>query len=506
MMNEHRHQLMARPLLALALAAMAAGCTASADNSGPPLVRVEQGDLRGTTQDGITRFLNIPYAAAPVGDLRWQAPRPASGWEGERDASAFGPVCAQGSMPSPDGSGRPAPPEMSEDCLSLNIWAPQDQEGPLPVMVWIHGGGFMFGSGREPQYDGAALARKGVVLVTLNYRLGALGFMAHPELTEEAPYHASGNYGILDQIAALEWVKANIAQFGGDPANVTLFGESAGSTSISILQASPLAKGLFAKVIGESTSQFDPAGGLIGKKDMRQAERYGAEFAESLGADSLADLRALTPEQIFSKPAFFWPTERDGYVLPEIVYAIFAEGKQSDVPTLVGSNSDEGATIPMEWVKRDASNAPAYDSIYGETENPLRQSATDAVQWQMRSWADLQARTGTAPSWLYWFDQAWPDRPELGAFHGGEIVYVFNNLDAEPVDWTDADRELADLMSSYWVNFARSGDPNGEGLPQWPRYSPANPELMLLSPAPEAIDTPRVEAQEFLDGYFAGRR
>ena len=479
-----------------------AGCSSA---QSAPVVTISQGALKGTQENGVDRYLNIPYAAAPVGPLRWKAPQPAASWDGERDAGKYGPQCAQAAPPGPPGAA-PEPKNQSEDCLSLNVWAPAGAEGPLPVMVWIHGGGYLFGSGSQPQFDGTAFARKGVVLVTINYRLGPLGFMAHPELTAEADYHSSGNYGILDQIAALKWVQANIAKFGGDPANVTIFGESAGAGSVSILQASPLARGLFAKAIGESTSQFDPDGGLIGRQDRASAEQYGVKFAQKLGAANLAELRALPADKILAGSPFFWPTERDGYVLPDLVYNTFAAGKQNDVPTLVGSNSDEGATIKVEWVKRAAADQAAYDRIYGGAKDPLRQSATDAVQWQMRVWADLQTKTGKSKSWLYWFDQPWPGRKQDGAFHGSEIVYAFQNLGAEDQPWTDADRALSGLVSDYWVNFARTGDPNGEGLPLWPAYDPADPKLMRLSPEPGAITTPRPDAQKFLDAYFDERR
>ena len=466
-------------------------------------VDVQQGALRGAETDGIRHFFGIPFAAPPIGDLRWRAPQAPAAWTGEREATAFGPACEQIRRPAKNGE---AAMPMSEDCLTLNIWSPETKGAPLPVMVWIHGGGFMFGSGREPTFDGTALAKKGVVLVTINYRLGALGFMAHPEMTAEAGYHASGNYGILDQIAALKWIRGNIAAFGGDPRNVTIFGESAGSTAISILQASPLAAGLFDKAIGESTSQFDPDGGLIGRKDMRQAEEYGKAFADKLGAPTLPALRALPPEQILADPTFFWPTERDGYVLPDIVYNIFAQGRQNDVPTLVGSNSDEGSTIKMEWVKRVQADPAAYDRIYGSADDQLRQSATDAVEWQMRTWAKLQTRTGKAKAWLYWFDRPWPGQVAKGAFHGSEIVYVFKNLATESQPWTDEDRRVSDLMSSYWVNFARTGNPNGPGLPEWPNYAESDPKLMRLAPDAGVISSPRPQAQAFLDSYFDKRR
>lgn len=483
-----------------ALTTSAVAMPAYAHTADAPRAMVAEGLLRGSEGDGIRRFFGIPFATPPVGVLRWKAPLPPQAWQGERDATQFGAICPQ-AMRSQE---RTWP--QSEDCLTLNIWTPADAAEPLPVMVWIHGGGYMFGSGREPQFDGTRLAQKGVVLVTLNYRLGALGFMAHPELSREADYGASGNYGILDQIAALRWIRANVAAFGGDPKSITIFGESAGAGSVNILQASPLAKGLFDKAIGQSTSQFDPDGGLIGRKDLKGAEAHGQAFAAQLGADSLQALRALPAETIVSHPTFFWPTERDGHVLPDLVYNIFANGLQNDVPTLVGSNSDEGATIRMEWVKRDEADTSAYDRLYGGFADPLRQSATDAVQWQMRIWARLQAETGSAKAWLYWFDRAWPGRKQDGAFHGAEIVYAFQTLDAEDQPWTEADRRLSALMADYWVSFARDGDPNAEGLPKWPAYAENAPKLMRLSPEPAVIDTPRPEAQTFLDAYFDARR
>jgi para-nitrobenzyl esterase len=490
--------------VALLLAcSLLSGCGSSGLNAGQPTVTVSGGALTGTQEDGVNRFLGIPYAAPPVNDLRWRAPQPAAAWDGTRDASKFGPDCVQnGPRGAPPDTSRPA----SEDCLTLNIWAPANANGELPVMVWIHGGGYMFGSGSQPNVDGTQFAKMGVVLVTLNYRLGPFGFMAHPELTAEAEYGSSGNYGILDQIAALKWVQENIAQFGGDPANVTIFGESAGAGSVNILQASPLAKGLFAKAIGESTSQFDPNAGMAGRQDLSSAEQAGVSFGKSRGANSLAEMRALPPEKILADAPFFWPFEKDNYVLPDLVWNIFAEGKQNDVPTMVGYNSDEGATLPVEFVKRDAGFEGDYDRFYGKLDDPRRQASTDGVQWQMRVWAQLQAQTGTRPAWSYYFDRAWPGRVADGAFHGAEIVYVFQNLDTEDQPWTDDDRALSRQMAQYWVNFARTGDPNGEGLPQWPRYNPTEPRLLRLAPGNGVIETPRPEVQAFLDRYNEARR
>jgi para-nitrobenzyl esterase len=487
-------------LLACAIALSGAGPASAADREAAPRAAVREGVLKGSAAEGIQRFLDIPYAAAPTGDRRWKEPAPPAAWQGERDALEYGPACAQGSP-----SGKVDFPT-SEDCLTLNVWTPAERTKPLPVMVWIHGGGHMWGSGREAKLDGTRLAQKGVVLVTINYRLGALGFMAHPELTAESPHHASGNYGILDQIAALKWVRENIASFGGDPGNVTIFGESAGSGAINILQASPLAKGLFHRVIGESTSEMDPDGGMVGRQDLHTAEANGTAFGAKLGAPSITALRAVPAEKIVSAPVFFWPTESDGYVLPDIVYNIFAKGEQNDVPTLVGSNSFEGSTLRRDWVKPGPDEQAEFDGLYAGSRDALGQSATDAVQWQMRVWAALQADKGRSKAWLYWFDRAWPGKPELGAFHGGEIVYVFKNLGAEDQPWTADDRKVSDLTADYWVNFARAGDPNGPGLPAWPAYDDKAPRLMRLAPDPGVIGTPRPDAQDFLDRYFDKRR
>lgn len=461
---------------------------------------VQQGTLVGEEEAGIRKFLNIPYAAPPVGDLRWREPAAPVSWQGERDAREFGPACIQG-IPT-----RMPDFPISEDCLTLNIWAPTAQSEPLPVMVWIHGGGFTYGTGRDPNFEGANLARKGVLLVTINYRLGTLGFMAHPELSKESPHRASGNYGILDQVAALRWVQQNISAFGGDPGNVTIFGESAGSGSVNILQASPLAKGLFHRVIGQSTSQMDPDGGLIGRHDLKAAEWYGRAYTEKFGAPSIAELRKLPAEEFLSATTFFWPTERDGYVLPDFVYRLYEQGKHNDVPTLVGSNSDEGSTIRIEFVKEGPENKAHLERLYGEFPDRLRQTATDSVQWQMRVWAKLQAQTGKSKAWLYWFDRAWPGKPELGAYHGAEIVYAFQTLASEQQAWTKEDRRISDLMSTYWTNFAKQGDPNGAGLPSWPAYDDSDPKLMSISTEPGTIPTPRAEAQTFLDTYFDARR
>ena len=469
-------------------------------------IRTTSGVIEGRkTADGTSVFLGIPYAAAPVGDLRWRPPAPAVPWQGIRAARQFGPGCPQKVVPS----GFPARDGgYGEDCLYLNIWMPAKASAArLPVMVWIYGGGFQFGSGAVPLYDGSQLARQGVILVTFNYRLGVFGFMVHPELSQESPHHTSGNYGILDQIAALQWIKDNAAAFGGDPQRVTIFGESAGSTAANILQASPLAKGLFAGVIGESTSQMDAAGGLLGRQSLSQAEQYGSEFAAGVGASSIAQMRRIPADTLLKQAKMFWPLSHDGYVLPDDVYEIFAAGRQNDVPLMVGSNASEGSNLRVPWIKPETpEEQTAFSRLYpnaGDT-----QVYTDTVEWQMRSWADLQATTGHAKSYLYWFDHNPPSPPGAlpGPIHGSEIVYVFGNFAQLKWPWTSADRRLGEVMSKYWVNFAATGNPNGTGLPDWPAYRANSPQAMKLSDDAHAISAPGEPAYQFIDTYFRRRR
>src|SRR4051812_39235676 len=304
--------------------------------AGSDTVTVDGGRLRGTSADGVRVFKGIPFAAAPIGARRWKEPEPVVAWSGVKNADTFGAQCMQEPYPegSPYASASP-PPAMSEDCLYLNVWTAAKAGDKRPVMVWIHGGAWTRGSGSTPTYNGAALARKGVVVVTTNYRLGVLGFLAHPELTKESPNHASGNYAILDHIAALKWVQKNIAAFGGDPTRVTIFGESAGSWSVNVLHATPLAKGLFHRAIGESGGQF------AGNPSLAQAERRGVALADAVGARTLAELRALPADQLLGVEAFRAIANVDGYVLPEDVRTIFGRKRHNDVPVLVGSNANE---------------------------------------------------------------------------------------------------------------------------------------------------------------------
>jgi para-nitrobenzyl esterase len=452
-------------------------------------VRVEQGQLSGTAgkNPDVRVYKGVPFAAPPVGDLRWKAPQPPASWQGVRQATEFAHPCLQQPYPESSAYYSKLPP-LSEDCLYLNIWtAAKSDQDKLPVMVWIHGGGFTRGAGSTPTYDGENFAGKGVVLVTVNYRLGVFGFLALPELTAESAHHASGMYGMLDQIAALQWVKKNIAQFGGDPEKVTIFGESAGSVAVNVLMASPLAKGLFHRAIAESGGSFAPM------RPLAEAEKTGTAFAASLGAsqDVLKTLRARPADEIL-KAAADQTTMRpqvDGWCLPQDVYTTFAQGKQNDVPLLVGSNADEGTTLAPQGVstkaaqftlearQRYGSHADQYLKLYPASSDQeavasFYASFRNNMAWGMHTWARMQTKTGHHPAYRYFFTRRPPGplSQQQRAYHAAEIAYVFQNfLGQRP--WEDADRQLGATMASYWVNFATTGNPNGKGLPKWPAYA-----------------------------------
>jgi para-nitrobenzyl esterase len=480
---------------------LAIGLAYALSGSAPPTndtVRVEGGLISGSVVDGVRSYKGIPFAAAPVGELRWKAPQPVAAWEGVREASDFGPDCPQ--APYPQSSiYYSAPRKQSEDCLCLNIWTSAGTGEKRPVMVWIHGGALTRGSGATRAYDGTALAKKGVVLVTINYRLGPLGYLAHPELTAESHHRSSGNYGALDQIAALKWVQKNIAAFGGDPGRVTIFGESAGSWSVNFLVASPLAKGLFHRAIGQSGGSFGPMTYLKeGRADRAAAEKIGEAFAKAAGADSIKALRAAPAEKIIevfsSDPEgrkFRTQPNVDGWSLPDEIRSIFAQGKQNDVPVIVGSNANEMTTLTIpamipktmgDYRKRvemeygamikefDAAYpAPSEADIAAAFLGSLRDST---FTLPMRTWARMTA-TGRAKAYLYFFSHI-PPNPNskyLGAYHAGEIVYVFNNLNRQNSLLQETDFKLAEIMSDYWVNFATTGDPNGKKLPKWTPYN-----------------------------------
>jgi para-nitrobenzyl esterase len=490
---------MTRNLILLVLAlALAFSRPVSAKND---TIKVEGGLISGTTADGVRSYKGIPFAAPPVGDLRWKAPQPVVAWEGVRQCDSFGPECPQAPYPAGSIYARP-PQKQSEDCLYLNVWTAAKASDKRPVMVWIHGGALTRGSGSNPVYDGTALAKKGVVMVTINYRLGPLGYLAHPELTSESPQHASGNYGVLDQIAALKWVQKNIAAFGGDPTRVTIFGESAGSWSVNVLVASPLARGIFHRAIGESGASFNRIAYLKeDRKGLMSAEKIGVAFAKAAGADSLNALRAVPAEKIIEVfnndpegKKFRTQPNVDGWVLPDEIRNLFAQGKQNDVPVIVGSNANEMTTLttPDSLPKTLEEYRKRMASQYGEmikefdTAYPVNSDADVRAAYlgslrdvgftlPMRTWARMTA-TGHSRAYLYFFSHA-PPNPNsktLGAYHAAEIAYVFNNLSRLNRPFQDADYQLGEAMSGYWVNFATTGDPNGRGLPKWRPYDRAN--------------------------------
>jgi para-nitrobenzyl esterase len=440
----------------------------------------------------VIAYKGIPFAAPPVGELRWKAPQPVAHWDGIKKCDAFGPSPMQA---------KPVPfmvytsefliPEqpISEDCLYLNVWTnAQSKTEKKPVFVWIYGGGFTSGGSACPIYDGEAMAKKGVIFVSINYRVGVFGFLAHPELTKESQGKASGNYGLLDQLAALKWIKQNIAAFGGDPDNVTIAGQSAGSMSVNCLVASPLAKGLFNKAIAESGSLLvkNP---MLGSNDLQAAEQHGVELAEKASVKSLAEMRALSAEDVLKKFQAQYGPIIDGYVLPESVADIFAEGKQNHVPLLTGWNADEA--FVMGFKNKDDFKKQAQKDYGADAETFLKYFPATTDQEAAASqillsrdmvfalsgykWAGIQSKDSRSPAYVYYFARKLPatgDMAKYGAFHTGEVSYVLDNLKfLQNRPFQPADYKLARQMSAYWVNFAKTGNPNGNGLPAWPKYN-----------------------------------
>jgi para-nitrobenzyl esterase len=495
----------------------------------PAPVRVEGGMVQGTLEDGLTVYRGIPFAAPPIGDLRWRAPQPVARWEGTRQADTFGPACGQGTR-------NPATPDRgpgtSEDCLYLNVWTPAKAAGErVPVLVWIYGGGFNGGSTSDPTASGEKLAKKGVVLVSIAYRVGLLGFLAHPDLSAETQHRASGNYGLQDMVAGLQWVQKNIAAFGGDPRRVTIFGESAGGIAVSMLCASPLAKGLFHGAISQSGGSFGPPrpATMPGEnlKRLADAERSGAEYAKSAAAPSIKELRQVPADKL---PAggrgmgMAWPII-DGWVIPDDQYKLYEAKRYNDTPILVGYNSDEGASFSPSKTPEDhvaavkARYGPFAESLlkaYPVGSTTIPKTARDltrdaAFGWHTWTWARLQAKTGKSRAYYYYFDQH-PDYPAdspragYGTPHGVDVAYVFQHLNTSNPQITQEDVAISDAMATYWTNFAKRGDPNGAGVPAWPAFSDANPVVMHFAKTPHTGPVPSAEALKALDAYFAWRR
>jgi para-nitrobenzyl esterase len=520
----HRRVRKLHPVLAvLAFVAVAVRVDAAL----PEPVRTDAGLVSGVpgASPAVWVFKGLPFAAPPVGDRRWRPPESPAKWEGVRKADTFGANCMQRRADGgafPPYAGERTATRMSEDCLYLNVYtAAASASARQPVMVWIHGGAWTSGSG--PIYDGEDLARKGVVYVSVNYRLGIFGFFAHPGLTSESAHHSSGNYALLDQIAALQWVQRNIAAFGGDPTRVTIFGESAGSWSVHNLVGSPLAKGLFQRAIGESGGRFSITATLA------EAEQEGVRYAESVGAKSIADLRAKPADVLNDAREGIAPgrvSVVDGWVLPATMWELFSGGRQNDVPMLIGSNSDEGSIFTPESVTAAAFRQQTERRYNGEAtallvaypftsdkEARLAQAHSMRDQtfgWEMRTWARLQAKTGKSKIYLYYFSHVppMPNASWLGAQHGSEIPYALNwpnGAYSTHVSWTDADRKLADSVSTYWVNFATSGDPNGKGVPAWPAFDPKSERALTIGDTVTVTPVPNAAALDVWDGVLTKR-
>ncbi len=506
------------PMLSAALLLCAARLAAQT-------LHIAQGTLAGSTTAGISSFKGVPYAAPPVGDLRWKAPAPAPRWTAVRPAKHFGSACMQtlrrDTLPwthefmVQNGD--------SEDCLFLNVWTRQPRAGAnLPVLVFLHGGGFSEGAGGIDVYDGTHLAQRGVVVVTINYRLGVFGFLAHPALTGESPTHSSGNYGLLDCLLALRWVQANIRAFGGDPQRVTIWGQSAGAAAVGALLASPTAKGTFRGAIADSG--LGHAGGVT--QSLREAEQDGESYARLNGANSLAALRAVPAPDLMkapTPPGVHFRPDVDGSFLKEQPSVAMEDGTGSDVPLITGYQSEDARSL-----SRPEGALAAYSkrirSTYGDrVSEVLRlypvvggdegvQAASEAMshdrnrvnQWLL---ATRRATHTHSATYTYYMDQAipWPQHPEFGAFHTGELPYAFANLDTLDRPWTDKDREVSRTLSGYIVNFTRTGTPDGTGLPHWPRVTSTDKQTMELGQHFRSMPLADPEREAFWESFLTSQ-
>jgi para-nitrobenzyl esterase len=480
--------------------------------------KVTGGTISGTAENGISIFKGIPFAAPPVGDLRWKSPAPVKPWSGIRKADAFANACMQ----PPHSQGNTAP--VSEDCLYLNVWTPaKSAREKLPVIVWIHGGGFVGGSTSISMYDGSGYAHKGVVLVSLAYRLGPYGYMAHPELSRESG-HGSGTYGIQDLVAGLQWVKANVAAFGGDPGNVTIFGHSAGSQAVSFLAASPLAKGLFHRVIAMSGASFAPlvrsekAGFGMSIPALKTAEATGSAFLSKLGVKNIAEARALSADMIESATggAMTFRPVADGYVLTSDMTTLYEHGKFNDTPVLLGHTSDETlvfggpkSVTPADFEKQMKEQFGAQaESVLAAYPHATDADAVRAARhvrndtsfgWNMWTWAREQSKHGKGKVFSYYYNNHGPQTE--GSGHGSDVPFHFQTLTVRGTP-SKKDLALSEMISSYDINFAKTGDPNGKGLPSWPAFTDKNQQVMVFDAAPGARTYPLLPQMKTLDSYF----
>ena len=485
-----------------------------------PLVKTAYGPIEGYRTNGLEIFKGIPFAAPPVGELRWKAPQPPAPWKEVKQCTAFGPSPVQAPpVPFMFWSKEfliPAEP-ISEDCLYLNVWTPE-RKTKKPVLVYIYGGGFRSGGSACPIYDGEAMAKKGIVFVSVNYRVGSFGFLAHPELTAASGHGSSGNYALLDMIAALKWVKENIAAFGGDPTRVTIAGQSAGAFAVNFLCASPLAKGLFSGAIAQSGGSILPSQ-IRPKITLAQAESMGLDLERELGVSGIAALRSLPAEKILSAKAGLMGPFDDGHVIRDGIAATYRNGNQNDVPLLLGWNADdrvsgkplEAAAYQESVMKRFGTDAGSFLKHYpGSSDREAAKSQADmgrdetfAIQgW---SWAKIQQVKGRSPVYVYNFDRALPSYTKetaFGAFHSGEIVYAYDNLHTLDRPWEAADRKLATDMSAYWLNFIRTGDPNGKGLPGWPSFRSSDQQILVLDEQIRTVKLPTRSKLEWWEAYF----
>lgn len=506
-----------------ALAAVAAFCVAGtqakAATAGP--VKTASGPVAGTvSSDGkAVAYKGIPYAAPPVGDLRWKAPQPAKPWTAVLEAKDFGHSCMQELQRSrlPWTKEFMAQNDDSEDCLTLNVFTPADSAGKkLPVLFWIHGGGFTEGSSEVPVYDGTEVAKTGIIVVTINYRLGVFGQLALPELTAENPHHASGNWGYMDQVAALEWVKKNIAAFGGDPAKVTIDGQSAGAGSVHALLASPLAKGLFRGAMAESGSGLT----LAPHATLAEAEKVGQTFEAKMGAQSLKELRNIPSEMVnVTGLTIRFPSPVDGYFFTEDPIKTLAEGKENDVPTLTGiQREDYRQRTPKvmssvefkKWASDQYGDmTDAFLKLYpGDTDQQaaasLPEAGRDMAKVSMSMWVAQKAKTEKSPVFTYYFTHPLPDpqHPEFGAFHTGELPYTFRNLAIFDRPFTEVDHKLSETISAYWKNFISTGDPNGAGLPTWTRATEGSNTTQEIGDHTGQVPMMTADKLAFWTSYF----